>query len=188
MTANAAKNPEHRLNKEWRLHKPCIDKIFQVIKMPDIITFKFKTRAVFQAHFHDRFDIFECIAEDNRLITQMCAFPLIFQIIFVTVQHREQTEIDCAHIQGCQLWLECRSRFHAFFDCHLWRAACGNVNDGIGCIGNLRQKARKHLRILCRAAILRITGMQMQYRRPFIGCGNCSFCNFIRCHRQILRH
>jgi hypothetical protein len=65
MRANAAKQAEHRLHEEGRLHQPAVGEVGEIVEMGDVVAFELKARAVVVAGRQNVLDVLERVAEDE---------------------------------------------------------------------------------------------------------------------------
>ena len=186
--ADAAKDAEHRLHEQRRRDQPAVEKMREIVQVPDVVAFELEAGAVILAGFQHEFDVAKRVAEDEVAgAFQIRLLPIVLEA-FVAAEHREQREVDRAHIEARDLGLEHFGRAHPFLDPHGRGTAGGQVDHRVAALLDDRQKGRERLGPLVRPAGLRIAGMQVddggaRFRRADRGVGD-----FLRGDRQVRRH
>ena len=156
--------------------------------MAGIIAFKFEPRAIPRTGFENIFNILEGIAEhDISGILKIRWLPIMFEFL-EPIKHREQPEIHRPHIQGRDFRREFKCRLQTFLNLHRRTATGCQVQDRIRGLFQPRQETGKHVRVLGRTAVFRITGMKVQDRRPGFGGLDGLFGDLVRGNRQMRRH
>ena len=75
MRSDTSEDPEHSLNKEWRLDQTALGKVRQVVEMADVVALEFKARVVGGTLRQSVFDILEGVAK-NQITTRLERFEL----------------------------------------------------------------------------------------------------------------
>jgi hypothetical protein len=80
--ADAAKNPEHRLNEEGRLDELPVDEVSERVEVSDVVALDLEPGAVVGAAFEDVLDVGEGVLEDAVAgAFEIGPFPLVFEVL-----------------------------------------------------------------------------------------------------------
>ena len=160
--ANPAQNAKDHLDENRPFNPSLIHHPRKVIKMAQIIAFKFKPRAVALAQFLDRvFDVGKCVSENKvPRHAQKFGFPVMFPFA-VFVQHWENSEIDGSHIHAGHFGAGAHGGTQAFFARHAQAAACRNVHHCICGLFDAGQEFHKQIGVWIGFAVFGIAGMQV---------------------------
>src|SRR6202008_750339 len=162
MRSDAAKDAEHRLHEERRLHQSPVEEVPQGIEMADVITLNLEAGAIPGACRENVFDVREGILEHSRTGPfQIRLLPLVFELALVARDHRIEAKIHRAHVERGNFRLEGCSGTHPLFSGHCRRTAGRDVHDHIGTLLDHLEERSKSLGCLVRTAILRIARIKV---------------------------
>src|SRR5690606_29565230 len=131
MRADTAKDSEHRLNKQRRLHQATIQEMLDIVEMSDVVALEFKARIVSVTGLEDVLDILEAVAE-NEIARCFEVLPLPIELKgLIAIQKMIQAEVYGTHIEGGDLGLELSGRFDALFHPHIRATAGREIDNGI---------------------------------------------------------
>src|SRR5690606_14384470 len=188
MRADTAKDSEHRLNEQRRLHQATIQEMLDIIEVSDVVALEFKGRIGSVAGLEGILDILEAGAE-NEIARGFEMLPLPIELKgLIAIQEMIQAEVYRPHIERGDLGLELSGRFDALFHPHIRATAGREIDNGIRLLLNAWQEPCERLGSLIGLASLRIPRVQMQN-----GCaGRCRLQglldDFIGRYGEMLRH
>src|SRR5690606_24260190 len=79
MRADTAKNAEHRLDEQRRLHQTTIQEMLDVIEVGDVVALELKARIVSVTGLQDVLDVLEAVAE-NEVARCLKVLPLPIEL------------------------------------------------------------------------------------------------------------
>ena len=121
------------------------------------------------------------------LFSRCLQLPVVLEFL-EAVEHAEERKIHRAHVERGDFRLVDRGGTHALVDRHGRRAAGGEVDHAVGALLDDLQERREGFRALVGLAGLRIARVQMHDRRAGFGGVDRGIGDFLRRHRQRLRH
>src|SRR3546814_3466769 len=96
-----------------------------------VVAFELVARPRFVQRLERAADVLEAVAEDEVVAPlEHRRLPLVLKIL-VSLEHRKQSEVHRAHVEARDFRLPGRGGADAFFDRHIGRAACGEVDHDI---------------------------------------------------------
>ena len=189
VAADASQDAEDRLHEERRLGQTTIDKVGQVVEMPDVVALKLEPRPAASAEFFEnRFDVGKRVLEDEVASPfEVLWFPRVLPVREF-FDRGKQAEVHRAHVARAHLWLQSQRCGEPLLDRHVVSAAGCDVDDRVGSLLDLRQEFQKDFRTRRRATGLCIASVQMQNRRTGFGGLNRAGRDLVGRDRQIRRH
>ena len=187
MRAGSTLQPEHGLHEQRRLHHALLKEIIQIIEVRRVVALKFKAGAGLGQRLQHVFDVLKSVAEHDVLVLEVLALPVMFELL-EAVEHAEEAKVHRPHVQRCDFRLVDRGGTDALVHFHGRRAAGGQIDHAVRTLFYDLQERRKGLGTLVGLAGLRVARVQMHDRGACFGGVDSCVCDFLRRHRQRLRH
>ena len=144
--ADAAEDPEDRLHEQRRLDQPAVHEVGEVVEVAGVVALELEAGAARADLAHDRLDVGERVLEDE------VARHLEVRLLPVVLElrdpggHREDPEVEAAHVQGAQLGVEPPHGGEPLVERHPQAAAGRDVDDRVGAVEDARQELAEHRR------------------------------------------
>src|SRR5262245_5876075 len=188
MRADAAADAEHRLDEERRLEQPPLQEMRRGVEVPDVVALDLEARFVVPAAFQDGGDVAERVLEDALVRPgEIGLLPVVLELL-VAPEHLVQAEVHRAHVERGDFGLELQRRLQALLDAHRRRAAGGEVEHHVARRADLGAELAEELRILRRAAVLRVARVQVHDRRARLRRAERRFGDLVGSNGKVRRH
>src|SRR5258708_7662900 len=185
---DAAADAEHRLDEKRRLHQAPLEKMRRGIEMADVVALDLEARFILRAGLQDEGNVLEAVLENSVIRTrEIRPLPGVLELL-VAAEHLVEAEVHRAHVERGDLGLELQRGLQPLLDRHRRRAAGRQIDHHVARRLDLGQELPEQLRILRRAAVLRVACVEMHDRRPGLGGFDCGAGDLVRSDREIRRH
>ena len=167
--ADAAEDPEDRLHEQRRLQHPAVQEVGEVVEVAGVVALELEARPARPDLGDDRLDVGERVLEDEvRRVLEVGLLPVVLELGDPR-GHREDPEVEAAHVQRAQLGVEAPDGGEPLLERHPQAAARRDVDDGVGAVEDVGQELPEHVGVGGRAAGSGVASVQMQDRGAGLG-------------------